>query len=99
MLRAPPAIVKTRELPGEMGRMSLRVHFQDVPNSERARSECEDLALGLEEEFPETAKLLLSLGAEFRCVDTHFRATGAYCAGSGVPRFEGAIAGGPTIRR
>ena len=53
--------------------------------------------------FPETVKLLLSLGAEFRCLDTHFRGTGAHCAGSGVPQFEGVIgreeAVSPTIRR
>ncbi len=41
--------------------------------------------------FPETVELLLSLGAEFRCVDTHFRGTGAWCAGSGVPRFEAIV--------
>ena len=41
--------------------------------------------------FPETVELLLGLGAEFRCIDTHFRGTGAYCEGSGVPPFEGAI--------
>ena len=43
--------------------------------------------------FPETVELLLGLGAEFRCIDTHFRGTGAYCAGSGVPPFPGAIRG------
>ena len=41
--------------------------------------------------FLETVNYMLSLGAEFKCIDTHFRATGAYCAGSGVPLFEGAI--------
>ena len=41
--------------------------------------------------FPETVELLLGLGAEFKCIDTHFRGTGAWCAGAGVPPFEGAI--------
>ena len=41
--------------------------------------------------FPETVELLLGLGAEFKCIDTHFRGTGAYCAGSGVPRFEAIV--------
>ena len=41
--------------------------------------------------YPETVELLLSLGAEFNCIDTHFRGTGAYCADSGVPPFEGVI--------
>ncbi len=41
--------------------------------------------------FPETVELLLGLGAEFKCIDTHFRGTGAWCSGAGVPPFEGAI--------
>ena len=41
--------------------------------------------------FPETVKYMLSLGAEFKCIDTHFRGTGAWCPGAGVPPFEGAI--------
>ena len=45
--------------------------------------------------FPETVDLLLGLGAELKCIDTHFRGTGAYCAGSGVPPFEGAIIPAP----
>ncbi len=41
--------------------------------------------------MPETVEFLLGLGAEFKCIDTHFRGTGAWCAGAGVPPFEGAI--------
>ena len=41
--------------------------------------------------MPETVEYLLSLGAELKCIDTHFRGTGAWCAGAGVPPFEGAI--------
>ena len=52
--------------------------------------------------YAETVDLLVRLGSEFRCLDTHFRGTGDYCPGSGVPpfdgaeRFEGAVA--PTKR-
>jgi hypothetical protein len=37
--------------------------------------------------FPETVELLQSLGSELRCMSTHFRGTGDYCAGSGVAPF------------
>ena len=40
--------------------------------------------------YPETVELLQRLGSPFRCLDTHFRGTGDYCPGSGVPPFEGA---------
>jgi ankyrin repeat protein len=38
--------------------------------------------------YPETVKLLEGLGAPFLCLHTHFRGTGDYCPGSGVPPFE-----------
>ena len=31
--------------------------------------------------------LLTRLGSPLRCLDTHFRGTGDYCPGSGVPPF------------
>jgi ankyrin repeat protein len=37
--------------------------------------------------FPETEKLLLSLGAEYSCLHTHFLDTGDWCEASGVPPF------------
>lgn len=40
---------------------------------------------------PETVEYMLSLGAVFKCLDTHFAGTGAYCAGSGAAPFEGAL--------
>jgi hypothetical protein len=39
---------------------------------------------------PETVELLQRLGAPLLCLNTHFRGTGDYCPGSGVPPFEGA---------
>ncbi len=56
--------------------MSLRVHFQDVPRSERARSECQDLALGLEEEFPETTKFEVSISRSREEYAAHLHVTG-----------------------
>jgi hypothetical protein len=34
--------------------------------------------------YPETVKLLQSLGSEFKCINTHFRGTGDYCPTSGL---------------
>jgi ankyrin repeat protein len=41
--------------------------------------------------YPKTVELLQGLGSPFKCLDTHFRDTGDYCAGAGVPPFEGAV--------
>jgi ankyrin repeat protein len=38
--------------------------------------------------YPETVELLTRLGAPLLCMHTHFRGTGDYCPGSGVPPFE-----------
>ena len=38
--------------------------------------------------YPEAAELLLSLGSEFKCFNTHFRGTGDFCAGAGAEPFE-----------
>ena len=48
--------------------------------------------------YPKTVELLQGLGSPFKCLDTHFRDTGDYCPGAGVPPFEGAILeeGAPT---
>jgi ankyrin repeat protein len=40
--------------------------------------------------YPQTVELLQSLGSPFLCLNTHFRGTGDYCAGSGTPPFPGA---------
>ena len=40
--------------------------------------------------YPETVELLQSLGSPLLCLNTHFRGTGDYCAGSGTPPFAGA---------
>ena len=38
--------------------------------------------------YPATVELLQKHGAPLECLDTHFRGTGDYCPGSGVPPFE-----------
>ena len=37
--------------------------------------------------YPETVELLLRLGSEFKCLDTHFRNGGQFCPGSGAQPF------------
>jgi hypothetical protein len=48
--------------------------------------------------YPRTVELLRGLGSPFQCLDTHFRDTGDYCAGAGVPPFEGAVIGEELVR-
>jgi hypothetical protein len=38
--------------------------------------------------YPKTVELLVSLGSPFLCLKTHFRDTGDYCPGAGVPPFS-----------
>ena len=42
--------------------------------------------------YPQTMELLLGLGSEFKCLNTHFRNNGDYCPGSGVEPFQTATA-------
>ncbi len=37
--------------------------------------------------YPKTVELLVSLGSPFLCLKTHFRDTGDFCPGAGVPPF------------
>jgi len=46
-------------------------------------------------QFPETVELLRGHGSPFLCLHTHFRGTGDYCAGSGVPPFDHLTPGAP----
>lgn len=38
--------------------------------------------------WPQTVELLQRLGSPFLCMHTHFRGTGDWCEGAGVPRFD-----------
>jgi ankyrin repeat protein len=42
-------------------------------------------------ELAATVRYMVDLGAEFRCKNTHFRGTGYWCAGAGVPVFNGIV--------
>jgi ankyrin repeat protein len=39
--------------------------------------------------YPATEELLLKLGSEYKCLNTHFRNNGDWCPGAGVPLFKG----------
>ena len=41
--------------------------------------------------YPQTVELLLTLGSEFKCLNTHFRNNGDWCPGAGVEPFKGAV--------
>ncbi len=41
--------------------------------------------------YPQTMELLLRLGSEYKCLNTHFRSNGDWCPGAGVPPFKGAV--------
>jgi hypothetical protein len=45
--------------------------------------------------YPATVELLQKLGSELRCLNTHFRGTGDFCAGSGGEPFEHMVAPTP----
>jgi ankyrin repeat protein len=42
--------------------------------------------------YPATVDLLVRLGSELRCLNTHFRGTGDFCVGSGAEPFEHMVA-------
>ena len=41
--------------------------------------------------YPKTMELLLGLGSEFRCMNTHMRNNGDWCPGAGVAPFKDAV--------
>jgi len=41
--------------------MTVRLHFHDVPSSEFVRTECEQFAADVQQEFPETSKFEISM--------------------------------------
>jgi len=40
---------------------------------------------------PEALQHLVDLGGQYQCLHTHFKGTGTWCAGSGVPLWEGVV--------
>ena len=41
--------------------------------------------------YPDTEQLLLELGSEYKCLNTHMRNNGDWCPGAGVEPFKGAL--------
>jgi ankyrin repeat protein len=66
----------------------------DVTVASRLGQSPVDLARGgqggffLRTPYPATVELLQKLGSPFLCLETHFRDTGDFCPGAGVPPFE-----------
>lgn len=56
--------------------MSFRIHFQDVPHSDKVRDECEQLAAALREEFPETSKCEVTITHSGEEKELHLHVTG-----------------------
>src|SRR4029453_12786661 len=40
---------------------------------------------------PAALQPLVDIGGEYRCLHTHFRGTGTWCYGAGVPLFDGVV--------
>ena len=56
--------------------MSFRIHYQDVPHSERVRAECEELTNGLLQEFPESSKYEVTISQSGSDYEAHLHVTG-----------------------
>jgi diphthamide synthase subunit DPH2 len=52
------------------------MNFRDTPHSEVVQSECEGLAQGLREEFPETTRVEVTLGHDRGEYEAHVHVTG-----------------------
>jgi ribosome-associated translation inhibitor RaiA len=58
--------------------MSFRIHFQDVPHSDRTRDECEALAQGLRDEFPDVEKTEVTISHARDAYSTHLHVIGKH---------------------
>ncbi len=56
--------------------MSFRIHFHDVPHSDRIRTECEEHAEGLLAEFPEASKCEVAISHAREEHETHVHIRG-----------------------
>ena len=56
--------------------MTFRLHFRDMPHSERVRRICASQAQSLEHEFPETSKIELTLTQDGEEHEAHVHVTG-----------------------
>ena len=49
--------------------------------------------------YPQTEQLLLKLGSEPKCLNTHMRNNGDWCEGAGVPPFKDALENGDIVTK
>jgi ribosomal subunit interface protein len=56
--------------------MSFNIHFKDLPHSDKIRSECENHAGQLQEEFPYTSKVQVTVSHDGAEHETHVHLTG-----------------------
>ena len=56
--------------------MSFRIHFQDVAHSDKTKDECEALAQGLRDEFPEVEKTEVTISHIRDAYSTHLHVVG-----------------------
>ena len=58
--------------------MSFRIHFQDVPHSDQTKGECEALAQGLQDEFPDVEKTEVTISHARDAYSTHLHVIGKH---------------------
>ncbi len=56
--------------------MPFKMNFRDTPHSEVIQSECEALAQGVRDEFPETSRIEVTLGHDRDEYEAHVHVTG-----------------------
>jgi ribosome-associated translation inhibitor RaiA len=56
--------------------MPFKMNFRDVPHSPQVQDECEGLAQGIRDEFPETSRVDVTLGQERGEYEVHVHVTG-----------------------
>jgi len=56
--------------------MPFKMNFRDTPHSEVIQSECEALAQGVRDEFPETSRVEVTLGHDRDEYEAHVHVTG-----------------------
>lgn len=56
--------------------MSFRMNFRDTPRSEVIHGECEALAQGVRDEFPQTSRIEVTVGHDRDEYEAHVHVTG-----------------------
>src|SRR5262249_38508231 len=61
---------------GYTGGMPFRMNFRDTEHSEAVQTECEALAQGVRDEFPETSRIEVTVGHDRGEYEAHVHVTG-----------------------